>query len=162
MTTEEKLNIINRLNALELQQKKHLEEIVALKKYLVENPKLPESWMDLNEVSGYYVDSFSKIDSYENRPTSEENKNVFVNQNLAKSAVAKAQLSQLLHSFHSGWSNQLDNYAIFPQISEGIIKPYIGISVLPQFLSFRSREKAILFYQQHEDLIQEYWLQFVD
>ena len=162
MTTEEKLNIINRLNALELQQKKHLEEIVALKKYLVENPKLPESWMDLNEVSGYYIDSFSKIDSYENRPTSEENKNVFVNQNLAKSAVAKAQLSQLLHSFHSGWSNQLDNYAIFPQISEGIIKPYIGISVLPQFLSFRSREKAILFYQQHEDLIQEYWLQFVD
>lgn len=162
MTTEEKLNIINRLNALELQQKKHLEEIVALKKYLVENPKLPESWMDLNEVSGYYVDSFSKIDSYENRPTSEENKNVFVNQNLAKSAVAKAQLSQLLHSFHSGWSNQLDNYAIFPQISEGIIKPYIGISVLPQFLSFRSREKAILFYQQHEDLILEYWLQFVD
>lgn len=162
MTTEEKLNIINRLNALELQQKKHLEEIVALKKYLVENPKLPENWMDLNEVSGYYVDSFSKIDSYENRPTSEENKNVFVNQNLAKSAVAKAQLSQLLHSFHSGWSNQLDNYAIFPQISEGIIKPYIGISVLPQFLSFRSREKATLFYQQHQDLIQEYWLQFVD
>ena len=162
MTTEEKLNIINRLNALELQQKKHLEEIVALKKYLVENPKLPESWMDLNEVSGYYVDSFSKIDSYENRPTSEENKNVFVNQNLAKSAVAKAQLSQLLHSFHSGWSNQLDNFAIFPQIKEGMINPYIGISVLPQFLSFRSREKATLFYQQHQDLIQEYWLQFVD
>lgn len=162
MTTEEKLNIINRLNALELQQKKYLEEIVALKKYLVENPKLPESWLDLNEVTGYYVDSFSKIESYENRPTSEENKNVFVNLNLAKSTLAKAQLSQLLHSFHSGWSNHLDNYAIFPQIGEGIIKPYIGIAVLPQFLSFRSREKATLFYQQHQELIQEYWLQFVD
>ncbi|WP_396174269.1 hypothetical protein [Flavobacterium sp.] len=162
MTTEEKLNIINRLNALELQQKKYLEEIVALKKYLAENPKMPESWMDLDEVTGYYVDSFSKIESHENRPTSEENKNVFVNQNLAKSAVAKAQLSQLLQSFHSGWSNQLENYAIFPQISEGIIKPYIGIAILPQFLSFRSREKATLFYQQHQELIHEYWLQFAD
>ncbi len=162
MTTEEKLNIINRLNAIELQQKKYLEEIVALKKYLIENPRLPESWLDLNEVTGFYVDSFSKIESYENRPTSQENKNIFVNQNMAKATLAKAQLSQLLLSFHSGWNNQLDNYAIFPQINEGIIKPYIGISVLPQFLSFRSREKATLFYQQHQELIQEYWLQFVD
>lgn len=162
MTTEEKLNIINRLNVLELQQKKYLEEIVALKKYLVENPRLLERWIDLNEVTGFYVDSFSRIESYENRPTAEENKNVFANENLAKSTLAKAQLSQLLHSFQSGWSNQLDNYAIFPQINDGIIKPYIGISVLPQFLAFRSREKATLFYQQHQDLIQEYWLQFVD
>ena len=162
MTTEEKLNIISRLNALELQQKKYLEEIVALKKYLVENPRLLESWFDLSEVTGYYVDSFSKIESYENRPTSEENKNVFVNHNFAKSALAKAQLSQLLHSFHSGWSNHLDNYAIFPQINDGVVKPYIGIAILPQFLAFRSREKATLFYQQHEHLIQEYWLQFVD
>ena len=38
--------------------------------------------MDLNEVTGYYVDSFSKVELYENRPTSDENKNVFVNENL--------------------------------------------------------------------------------
>jgi hypothetical protein len=61
MTQEEKLNIINRLNALELQQKKNLDEIGALKKYLEENPKLIANWMDLNEVNGFYIDSFSKI-----------------------------------------------------------------------------------------------------
>lgn len=162
MTPEEKLNIINRLNALELQQKKNLDEIGALKKYLEENPKLLESWMDLNEVSGFYIDSFSKIESYENRPVNEENKNVFVTENQAKSALAKAQLTQLLKSYFSGWNNQLDNYAIFPQLKDGNFTPYIGIAILPQFLAFRSREKAHLFYEQHKELIHLYWAEFLD
>jgi hypothetical protein len=44
MSPEEKLNIINRLNALENQQKKNLDDISALRKYLEENPKLVKSW----------------------------------------------------------------------------------------------------------------------
>ncbi|MEZ4837574.1 hypothetical protein [Flavobacterium sp.] len=162
MTPEEKLNIINRLNALELQQKKNLDEIGALKKYLEENPKLLESWMDLKEVSGFYIDSFSKIEGYENRPVNEENKNVFVTENQAKSALAKAQLSQLLQSYFSGWSNQLDNYAIFPQIKNGEFIPYYGVAILPQFLAFRSREKAQFFYEQHKELIHDYWSEFLE
>ncbi len=162
MTPEEKLNIINRLNALELQQKKNLDEIGALKKYLEENPKLIASWMDLNEVSGYYIDSFSKVQAYENRPVNEENKNVYATENQAKSALAKAQLAQLLKSYFSGWSHQLDNYAIFPQLNEGEFTPYFGVAVLPQFLAFRSREKAQLFYNQHKELIHLYWSEFLD
>ena len=162
MTPEEKLNIINRLNALEFQQKKNLDEIGALKKYLEENPKLLKSWMDLNEVSGFYIDSFSKVEAYENRPINDENRNVFVTENQAKSTLAKAQLSQLLKSYFSGWSNQLDNYVIFPQIKDGEFTPYYGVAVLPQFLAFRSREKAQLFYQQHHELIHQYWAEFLD
>lgn len=162
MTPEEKLNIINRLNALELQQKKNLNEIGALKKYLEENPKLVPSWMDLKEVSGFYIDSFSTIETYENRPVTDENKNVFTTDNLAKSTLAKAQLSQLLKSYFSGWSNQLDNYAIFPQMKNGEFTPYYGIAILPQFLAFRSREKAQLFYKQHKALIHIYWSEFLE
>lgn len=162
MTPEEKLNIINRLNALELQQKKNLDEIGALKKYLEENPKLIANWMDLNEVNGYYIDSFSNIEVYENRPVTTENKNVFTTENQAKSALAKAQLTQLLKSYFSGWNNQLDNYAIFPQLKDGEFIPYYGIAVLPQFLAFRSREKAQLFYEQHKELIHCYWSEFLD
>jgi hypothetical protein len=162
MTPEEKLNIINRLNALELQQKKNLDEIGALKKYLEENPKLIANWMDLNEVNGYYIDSFSHIEVYENRPVTAENKNVFTTANQAKSALAKAQLTQLLKSYFSGWNNHLDNYAIFPQLNDGEFTPYYGIAVLPQFLAFRSREKAQLFYEQHKELIHSYWSEFLD
>jgi hypothetical protein len=161
MSPEEKLNIINRLNALENQQKKNLDDISALRKYLEENPKLIKSWSDLNEVSGFYIDSFSKIESYENRPVNNDNRNVFVAENQAKSALAKAQLSQLLFSYFSGWSHYLENYAIMPQFKDGKFIPYIGISVLPQFLSFRSREKALLFYEQHKELIHEYWSEFL-
>ncbi|WP_333693715.1 hypothetical protein [Flavobacterium sp.] len=162
MSPEEKLNFINRLNALELLQKKNLEEIDWLKKYLEENPKLVSSWMDLSEVNGFYIDSFSKIEVYENRPTNEENKNVFATEAQAKSALAKAQLSQLLKSFQSGWHNHLDNYVIFPQQNDGVFTAYFGISVLPQFLAFRSREKAVLFYNQHQELIHQYWSEFLD
>lgn len=161
MSPEEKLNLINRLNALELQQKKNLDELGALKKYLEENPKLVKKWEDLGEVSGFYVDSFSKVEMYENRPVTDENRNVFATENLAKANLAKAQLSQLLKSFYSGWNPHLENYAIFPQLKDNQITPYIGISILPQFLAFRSREKAILFYQQHEELIQDYWSEFL-
>ena len=98
MTPEEKLNIINRLNALELQQKKNLDELGALRKYLEENPKLVASWQDLNEVSGYYIDSFSKIESYENRPVHDDNRNVFATENQAKSALAKAQLLSTVYT----------------------------------------------------------------
>jgi hypothetical protein len=161
MSPEEKLNIINRLNALENQQKKNLDDISALRKYLEENPKLVKSWSDLNEVSGFYIDSFSKIESYENRPVHDDNRNVFATENQAKSALAKAQLSQLLFSYLSGWNHHLENYAIMPQIKEGEFTPYIGIAVLPQFLSFRSREKALLFYEQHKALIHEYWSEFL-
>lgn len=161
MSPEEKLNIINRLNALENQQKKNLDDISALRKYLEENPKLVKSWSDLNEVSGFYIDSFSKIESYENRPVHDDNRNVFATENQAKSTLAKAQLSQLLLSYFSGWNHHLENYAIMPQIKEGEFTPYIGIAVLPQFLSFRSREKALLFYEQHKALIHEYWCEFL-
>lgn len=161
MSPEEKLNIFNRLNALEFQQKKNLDELGALKKYLAENPKLVKSWDDLGEISGYYIDSFSKVEIYENRPVTDENRNVFATENQAKSNLAKAQLSQLLKSFFAGWNPHLDNYAIFPQLNENKITPYIGISILPQFLAFRSREKASSFYQQHEELIQEYWSEFL-
>jgi hypothetical protein len=100
--------------------------------------------LDLNEVSGFYIDSFSKIEVYENRPVHDDNQNVFATENQAKSALAKAQLSQLLLSYFSGWNHHLENYAIMPQIKDGEFTPYIGIAVLPQFLAFRSREKALI------------------
>jgi DNA-directed RNA polymerase specialized sigma54-like protein len=162
MTPEEKLNIINRLNALELLQKKNLEEVSALKNYLKENPLLIEDWMDLNEISGFYIDSFSKVEVYANRPTTEENKNIFATESQAKSTLAKAQLSQLLKSFRSGWHKSLPNYVILPELVDGEVRPYIGQGVFPQFLAFRSREKAVLFYAAHKQLIQEYWSEFFE
>lgn len=161
MTPEEKLNIINRLNALEFQQKKNLDEIGALKKVLDENPKLLEDWMDLKEVSGYYIDSFSKVEVYDDRPTSDENKNVFSTENQAKSALAKAQLTQLLNSFCSGWDKSKTNYCIFLEIVNDEMIPYFGISMLPQFLAFSSLDKAKQFYKVHYELIHEYWSEFL-
>lgn len=160
MSPEEKLNFINRLNALEFQQTKTLEEIGALKKHLSENPVLVSKWMDLNEVSGFYIDSFSNIESYENRPTNHENQNVYATEHQAKSALAKAQLSQLLKSFNSGWLKNATNYAIFIQFVNGEMQPHFGHTVLPQFLAFRSIEKAKLFYKTHKELIHTYWSEF--
>lgn len=160
MSPEEIQHITARLLALEKDHKKTLDEISALKKYISQNPNLADSWESLGQVSGFYIDSFSKVEPYHSRPTHEENKNVFLTRNQAVSALAKAQLSQLLKSFSSGWSSNLPNYVIFPEVKENKIIPYISQSVFPQFLAFRSREKALSFYNQYEQLIQEYWSEF--
>lgn len=160
MKPDEKRNIINRLLALELQQKKQLEDISALKKYLTENPLLAKSWEDLKEISGYYIDSFSKIENYENRAANDENKNIFATEKLASAALAQAQLSQLLQAYKAGWDNQLLNYCIFPRRINEKWQPFFAHSYFPQFLSFRSIETAELFYETHFELIHIFWSQF--
>lgn len=161
MSPEEIKHIVARLQALEKEHQKTLGEISALKKYISSNPNLADSWESIGQISGFYVDSFSKIEPYQSRPTHEENKNVFLTKNQAVSVLAKAQLSQLLQSFASGWNTNLPNYVIFSELKENKFIPYISQSVFPHFLAFRSKEKAQAFYDKHELLIQEYWSEFL-
>jgi len=156
MTSEEKQNILKRLNLLELQQTKNLEELSALKEFIQENSSLIDDWMDLSEISGYYINSFSKVELYEDRPVTEENMNVFATENQAKATLAKSKLSQLLKSFKSGWKSNVNNYAILPIIKDDIFSCYICISVFPQFLAFKNRGDAQLFYDTHKELIHDY------
>lgn len=160
MTPEEKEYFLKRLLALELEHKKSTEEIQSLRDYLRLSSEIPETWEELNKVSGYYIDSFSKVERYLNRPTSDENKNIFASRNLAQSSLAQAQLSQLLYHSGNGWNRSLPNYGLFPEWSGEKYQPIVCQSFFPQFLAFRTQEKALDFYKKHETLIQQFWNQF--
>jgi len=161
MSPKEKEYFLKRLLALELEHKKSTEEIQSLRDYLRLSSEIPETWEELHKVSGYYIDSFSKVERYLNRPTNDENKNIFSSRNLAQSSLAQAQLSQLLHYSGNGWKHNLPNYVLFPEWNGQKYQPIVCQSFFSQFLSFRTREKALDFYKKHEALIQQFWSQFL-
>ncbi|MFN3640102.1 MAG: hypothetical protein ACK4UK_04225 [Flavobacterium sp.] len=161
MSPEEKDYILHRLAVLEKEQSKSSDEIQSLREYLNSNKDLPESWESLEKIDGYYIDSFSKIEKYQSRPTNEENKNVFACKNSAHAVLAQAQLSQLLKAYGNGWNALLPNYVIFPEWRDDCFNPVICQSFFPNLLAFRSKEKATLFYEKHQNLIQQYWSQYV-
>ena len=161
MSPEEKDYILHRLAVLEKEQSKSSQEIGSLRDYLNSNKDLPETWESLEKIDGYYIDSFSKIEKYQSRPTNEENKNVFAFKNSAKSVLAQAQLSQLIKAYGNGWNPLLPNYVIFPEWRNEYFYPVICQSFFPNLLAFRSKEKASLFFDKHQNLIQQYWSQYL-
>lgn len=76
-------------------------------------PNWPKSWEELKEVSGYYVSFASSIVKPTSRPykVDSENKSIFSKEKYAKSALAYAQLSQIVESMNNGWEpDWLDNF----------------------------------------------------
>lgn len=54
------------------------------------------TWRDIEHMKGYYIDPFSKIDKVEINIRRIADKNTFISEKYAKSALALAQISQLM------------------------------------------------------------------
>ena len=65
--------------------------------------ELPKSWGDLEGVSGFYIDSHSKVNVFKGCFATEENKNIFPTREEAEACVALAQLCQLRDRYNDGW-----------------------------------------------------------
>lgn len=133
-------------------EKSTFERIVFKKKTII------NSWEDLKKVGGYYINTCSSIiyagDSLGNN---EEHRNVFLNEKYAKSALALAQISQLLPYYDSNvnWRNSKDKYCIDKEHDEIIISRWSGIY---HVLAFNSREEAERFLKYNEQLVKDYFM----
>lgn len=67
-------------------------EIIILRKKEHKYPK----WLDLERLSGYYITYNSKIYEANNFQISRDNRDIFLTEKHAKSALAMAQISQLM------------------------------------------------------------------
>lgn len=114
--------------------------------------KLPKSWEELKEVSGWWMSSSSQIIEgiY---PADRCNRNTFRTREQAEASIALAQLTQLIHVWREGWE---------PDWSK--ISPKWGVYVChelkvsdfinaPKTISFETKEKAKKFLTTFEDLI---------
>lgn len=112
-------------------------------------------------VSGYVINSNSKIRHWSNLSADGENINVFATEKQAKSALAMAQISQIMANdkrfggvvTDEEWNDITVKHNIERQKCN--IKKTTSINYY-EFLSFHTREQRDLFLKENEDLIKNY------
>lgn len=111
---------------------------------------------DLEKVGGYYIDAASSIIHVNLLlQNCKEHKNVFLNEKYAKSALALAQISQLLPYYDSNvdWDRATTKYCIL-RIGNKI---HIDMCISSyHLLAFNSREEAERFLKHNEQLVKDY------
>jgi hypothetical protein len=122
-----------------------------------------KNWKDIPEcIKGYFI---SEYDSSICKITADElisyNKNIFLTEKHAKSALAMAQISQLL-PYYGGeiskkeWNNKLIHKHIIERECSSIVKNVVDIEYC--FLAFHTKEQRDLFLKNNEDLIKQYYM----
>ena len=132
--------------------KSTFEKIVFKKKEHIVN-----CWKDIKEIHGIYIDSHSDLSSCVKRPNSHRHHNVFLNEKYAKSALALAQISQLLPYYDSGvnWFSDIYKYCITKEFDKLVIKKWQSAY---QLLAFNTEEEAERFLKYNEQLIKNYYM----
>ena len=122
--------------------------------------EVPKSWDDLFRVSGYSITQDSAIRSYVGYMTNDLNKNIFKTKAQAESALAMAQLSQLMAhpSYNGDWVPDWRDENTKPSIEHinGCISKYYSIS-RALFLAFETAEIRDKFLEDHRELIETYF-----
>jgi hypothetical protein len=130
------------------------EEIIILRK-----KKPTPKWEDLKRISGCYIADNCIIRPATDVTTNGENKNVFLTEKHAKSALAMAQISQLI-PFYGGeitdeeWKDSdMKKYVIMRDSSEvKCVVCYLNYD----FLAFHTKEQRDGFLKNNEQLVKDY------
>ena len=125
--------------------------------------KYPKSWEDAfigNPILGYWVDNLSDV-RIADREAVANDKNVFKTEKKAKSALAYAQISQLMAlpcyngDWIPDWGNGLyDKYSLI-RVGNEINLVYRANKFAP--IAFKSKEIRESFLKNHEDLLRQYF-----
>lgn len=130
-------------------------EIIVLKK---KKSKFP-TWEDLGNISGVFIGAGSEFFEDSCIPTSNSNRNVFLTEKHAKSALAMAQISQLIPYYggkitNDEWKDSsIRKYIIFRKMGYvGRCEAYSNY----EFLAFHTAEQRDEFLKNNEQLVKDY------
>lgn len=130
------------------------EEIIILRKKNHKHPK----WEDLNRISGCYITDNCIIRPATNIIANGENKNVFLTEKHAKSALAMAQISQLM-PYYGGeitdeeWLEGKTKYTIEKNEKKACGDKRVVTYML---LAFHTEEQRDEFLKNNEQLVKDY------
>lgn len=136
-------------------EKSTFENIVFKKKTVV------NCWEDIKCTKGTWINKFSNFIDFNIDPpykyVHDENKNVFLNKKYAKSALALAQISQLLPYYDSNvdWNNSEVKYCIC-RSKDNIIIDWWEKHYQP--IAFNTRGEAERFLKHNEQLVKDYYM----
>lgn len=132
-----------------------------------EEKKYARSWEELDKIGGYFISNDSKIHEYGvidfSMETNGNNRNIYATKNQAKSALAEAQLSQLLKQIYDSeswkpvWGGTRTNYCI--TLFDGVAK-ISTLSSNAMFLAFPTLKLAYQFLENHRELIEIYFSKY--
>jgi hypothetical protein len=136
-------------------EKSTFEKIVFKKKEKVVN-----CWEDLKNVSGYYINELSYLHIFKLKNPSSviyKNKNIFFDEKYAKSALALAQISQLLPYYDSrvDWDRPTIKYCICRVNNNTSIDKW---EAFYHPMAFNTREEAERFLKHNEQLVKDYFM----
>lgn len=116
-------------------------------------------WVEIGEKSGFYIGSDSMIYSHLGGKDIAEF-NVFATKEQAKSALAMAQLSQLMKDLgdecNVDWTKIGVGKSCIKRIGHKLYVETAGEYYY--FLAFKTREVALAFMRKHEQLIKDYFM----
>lgn len=117
------------------------------------------TWEDLGNISGVFIGAGSEFFEDSCIPTSNNNRNVFLTEKHAKSALAMAQISQLIPYYggeitNDEWKDSsIRKYIIFRKTSYvGRCEAYSNY----EFLAFHTAEQRDEFLKNNEQLVKDY------
>lgn len=116
------------------------------------------SWKDLKKVEGYYISTSSYIVHNDGSlAPHQEHKNVFLNEKYAKSALAMAQISQLLPYYNTdnNYNTSHYKYCITRDLNNIVIHQW---SSTYHLLSFNTIGEAERFLKYNMQLIKDYFM----
>ena len=133
---------------------------------IVEEVELHDKWRDRKDdiLKGYYIGASSEIKSDKAGYTHDfSNRNVFADEKQARSALAMAQLSQIMANDErfggvvtdEEWRDKKTKYSLIRACDSVVYFDAVGSYY---FLSFHSPEQRELFLKENEDLIKQYFM----
>lgn len=132
-------------------EKSSFERIVFKKKVEV------NCWEDLEKITGVYITDFSSYANAENASTNPYNKNVFLNYKYAKSALALAQISQLLPYYDADvdWTTNNEKFCITRVSNKIEVRSWGSIH---HVLGFNTKSEALRFLKHNEQLVKDFYM----
>jgi hypothetical protein len=132
-------------------EKSSFEKIVFKKKIEV------NCWENLKHIKGIYINDIGCFMSGNTDVIYPHNKNIFINEKYAKSALALAQISQLLPHYDTDvdWTLTNDKFCISRIGNKIKIERWVGIH---HVLAFNSISEADRFLKHNEQLVKDFYM----
>lgn len=132
-------------------EKSSFEKIVFKKKVEV------NCWEDLKRVTGVYITDSNCIVPAVVGLVKPHNQNVFLNEKYTKSALALAQISQLLPYYDTNidWTIANEKFCITRTSNKIEVRSWISMY---HVLAFNTRSEAIRFLKYNEQLVKDYYM----
>lgn len=118
-----------------------------------------KDWYELSNISGCYLASDSRCVNIDNRKAEGDQKNIFATEKQVKSALAMAQLSQLMKDLgdecNVDWGDLSDKHCILRACNHLSATSYKNTY---HFLAFKTAKVRDAFLKKHEQLIKDYFM----